>query len=447
MATTQISLATVNHTELMSLMGHVLSLGHSLMIRGGVGIGKTHTVEEYARKQAKDKGRKFLNWKRIPKEERMLLAHGKKVVHYVMNDEGDVVLYKKVEDENGEEKEKVVGSIDLQQYEEDLKNGNEKLLEGAPKIAEQYSRKDVYIFAVFDTLNKLPEDTAGIPVPVNGFIEWKPPVLFYTLAQPGAAGLLFLDEFMQAQQSVQKPLADLFLNKQISDMFLQDEVSICAASNEDHDKCGTIRLLEHMKNRMGHCILMPPSAEEWCKWAQAAGIDARIIMMIRSQPDMLYMPVGNRKEDAFPSPRAWHILSDCIKDINEQTQKTLFLRIVATRVGSGAAARFKAVLDHDMSKVGPEILNDPDKFSGAAWDRKVAFTIWMSGHSKGDAKFLDKACEFMNAVQGNDMLDTMIYMMRTQVGKPFLVKVSGTTKYQGLRDQLIDISKAFGGAA
>jgi MoxR-like ATPase len=402
MATTQISLATVNHTELMSLMGHVLSLGHSLMIRGGVGIGKTHTVEEYARKQAKDKGRKFLNWKRIPKEERMLLAHGKKVVHYVMNDEGDVVLYKKVEDENGEEKEKVVGSIDLQQYEEDLKNGNEKLLEGAPKIAEQYSRKDVYIFAVFDTLNKLPEDTAGIPVPVNGFIEWKPPVLFYTLAQPGAAGLLFLDEFMQAQQSVQKPLADLFLNKQISDMFLQDEVSICAASNEDHDKCGTIRLLEHMKNRMGHCILMP---------------------------------------------RAWHILSDCIKDINEQTQKTLFLRIVATRVGSGAAARFKAVLDHDMSKVGPEILNDPDKFSSAAWDRKVAFTIWMSGHSKGDAKFLDKACEFMNAVQGNDMLDTMIYMMRTQVGKPFLVKVSGTTKYQGLRDQLIDISKAFGGAA
>lgn len=440
----QITLATVTHPELLDLMEHTLPLGHSLMIRGGVGIGKTWTVEAYARKKAKEMGRKFLDWKRLPKEERDALAHGKEIVKYVMNESGEEQLFDK---ETGKI---LIDMVITEDGEVVLKDKNGKVYQEPQtkkKVAERYSRKTSYIFAVFDTLNKLPEDTAGIPVPVNGFIEWKPSCLFYTLAQPGAAGLLFLDEFMQAQQSVQKPLADLFLNKQISDMFLQDDVSICAASNEDHDKCGTIRLLEHMKNRMAHCILQPPTPSEWCKWAEDAGLDARVIMMIRSQPDQLYMPVANRKEDAFPSPRSWHITSDCIKNVDEQKQKNLFLRIVATRVGSGAAARFKAVLDHDMSTLGPQILNDPTKFNDSPWDRKVAFTLWMAGHAKDSDKTLDKACAFLNNCQGNDLLDTMLYMMRKQVGNKFVRKVAGTTQYTFLREQLIEIAKEIGGAA
>lgn len=433
----QITLSTVNHDELMDLMTHTLLHGHSLMIRGGVGIGKTWTVEDFARRQAKIAGRKFLDWKKLPKSERHALAHGEQIVHYVMDEDGERALYDKT------------GKFALTLDEEGTLRDKEgkAYVEGHHKIADQYNRTTVYIFAVFDTLNKLPEDTAGIPVPVNGFIEWKPSVLFYTMAQPGCVGLLFLDEFMQAAQSVQKPLADLFLNKQISDMFLQPEVCICAASNEDHDKCGTIRLLEHMKNRMAHCILQPPTPTQWCSWAEANDLDHRVIMMIRSQPDQLYMPVANRKEDAFPSPRSWHITSDCIKGVDEQKQKSLFLRLVATRVGSGAAARFKAVLDHDMSTIGPQILNDHTMFTASPWDRKVAFTLWMAGHSKDNDKVLDKACAFLDACQGNDLLDTMLYMMRKQVGNKFVRKVAGTTKYAFLREQLIEIAKEIGGAA
>ncbi len=435
----QLTLATVTHPELIDLMAHNLPMGHSLMIRGGVGIGKTWTVEAYARMRAKETGRIFLDWKRLPKDERMALAHGEEVVRYVHDELGHVVMV----DKDGKTLKRVEKNGTIAYVDKDGKPATDF----KEKVDLKYTRHTAYIFAVFDTLNKLPEDTAGIPVPVNGFIEWKPSCLFFVLAQPGAAGLLFLDEFMQAQQSVQKPLADLFLNKQISDMFLQDEVGIVAASNEDHDKCGTIRLLEHMKNRMAHCILQPPTPSEWCEWAEEAELDPRVIMMIRSQPDQLYMPVANRKEDAFPSPRSWHITSDCIKGVDEQKHKALFLRIVATRVGSGAAARFKAVLDHDMSKLGPEILSDPDKFKDSPWDRKVAFTLWMSGHAKDSDKMLDKCCAFLNACQGNDLLDTMLYMMRKQVGNKFVRKVAGTTQYTFLREQLIEIAKEIGGAA
>jgi MoxR-like ATPase len=419
-------------------MNDVLLHGHSLMIRGGVGIGKTWTVEQFARTRAKHMGRKFLDWKKLPKEERVALAHGEDIVHYELDEDGKVILF----DKEG----KKLTSMPESEYHR-LASQYVDELKGAPKVKERYNRRNSFIFAVFDTLNKLPEDTAGIPVPVNGFIEWKPSCLFYTLAQPGAAGLLFLDEFMQAAQSVQKPLADLFLNKQISDMFLQDEVAIVAASNEDHDKCGTIRLLEHMKNRMAHCILQPPTPTEWCNWAEDNDLDPRVVMMIRSQPDQLYIPVANRKEDAFQSPRSWHITSDCIKGIDEQKQKARFLRIVATRVGSGAAARFKAVLDHDMSKMGPQILDDPELFKDSPWDRKVAFTLWLSGHAKDSDKILDKACAFLNVCQGNDLLDTMLYMMRKQCGNKFVRKVAGTTQYTFLREQLIEIAREIGGAA
>lgn len=380
-----LSLANVNHKQLQELMWHILGVCHSLIIRGGVGIGKTYGVYLYAQLMANKMNRKLVVWKECSNEFRKKLAH------------------------------------------------------------EQEFREQHYIMAVFDTLNKLPEDTAGIPMPVNGFIDWKPPMLMYILAQPGASGVLFLDELMQAQQAVQKPLADLFLNKQIGDLVLQKEVGVVAASNALTDKCGVIQMLEHQKNRLAHCTLEPPTANEWCEWAAQNDIDARIIMFIRSCPDMLYRPVSNRKEDAFETPRSWHILSDCIKDVDHVSQKKLFLVLVATRVGSGAAAKFKAVLDHDMSKRGPEMLADPSQFDREPWDRQVAFTLWLGGWAKDKPTNLERALEFLNQANDNGLLDTMLYMMRQYVGTPFVRAITGTTRYQGLRDTLISLAKDIGG--
>jgi len=319
--------------------------------------------------------------------------------------------------------------------------------------------KDVYLLALFDTLNKLPEDTCGIPMPNNGFVEWKPPLLFWVLSRPGAAGVLFLDELLQAQQMVQKPLADLFLNKQISDIRLSVDVDIVAASNEQHDKCGTTEMLPHMKNRMSHVVLLPPEAKGWVSFMQAqdkkdaegniirSRIDPRIIMLVMSCPDQLYQPVNNRSSDAYPTPRSWDILSDLIRDIDHEKDKETFLILVASRVGNGAAAKFQDVLNQDMATHGPLMLKDPELYRQAEWDRKVAFTMWLSGHSRNNRQFLQSACKFLDDLGSDSMLDTMLYMMKSTVGAPFIREMSGTNKYPKAREALLDMNKAIGSLA
>ncbi len=409
MTNNNMSLQEVNHEQLIKHLHINLRAGCSAMIRGGVGIGKTYSVQEYAKQDAKRLKRHFLVWVDLPKEDRYALAHGQPIV----------------------------------------RAGTDK---------DELYLKDVYILALFDTLNKLPEDTAGIPMPNNGFVEWKPPLLFWILSQPTAAGVLFLDEFLQAPQMVQKPLADVFLNKQISDSRLSDDVGIIAASNDKHDKCGTIEMLEHAKNRVGHYTLVPPSAADWVAYMRAQDefdengnvtktrIDPRITMVIMSCPDQLYQPIGNRVEDAYPTPRSWDILSDLIKGVNHEKDKMLFLTLVASRVGSGAASKFQDVLNHDMSTHGPGILADPTLFKQAPWDRKVAFTMWVSGHSAGDKgrSMLKDTCKFLDTLGDDSMLDTILYMMQLTVGAAFVREISGTMKYPNARQALLSMAQNIG---
>jgi hypothetical protein len=379
------------------------------MIRGGVGIGKTHSVKEYAKKDAKRLNRHFLVWVDMPKADRYALAHDKPITRKIKGKDTELYL------------------------------------------------KDVYILALFDTLNKLPEDTAGIPMPNNGFVEWKPPLLFWILSQKGAAGVFFMDEFLQAQQMVQKPLADVFLNKQISDLRLSNKVGVIAASNQKHDKCGTIEMLEHAKNRVGHYVLTAPTAAEWVAYMCSQDeydedgnmiscrIDPRITMMIMSCPDQLYQSVGNRAEDAYATPRSWDILSTLIKDIDHEKDKDDFLTLVASRVGSGAAAKFQDVINHDMATHGPAMLQDPSLFRNSQWDRKVAFTMWVSGNSKGKAgrDMLKNTCQFLDKLGDDSMLDTILYMMQLTAGADFIREMTNT-KYPNARKALLNMAHNIG---
>jgi len=397
--TDDFSLQKVNHQELMKLALKTTRANQSLMIRGGVGLGKTDSVTELAHIEAKRLDRELLVWVDLEHDVRVRLA------------EDDEFL------------------------------------------------KKHYLLCVFDTLNKLPEDMGGIPVPqAGGWVEWVPPMLFKILSKKNAAGVLFLDEFMQAPQAMQKTCADTFLNGQIADSRLSRKVAVIAASNERHDKCGVIELLEHVKNRMGHCVLLPPSARQWVDWAKSkdvlnedgsikkSRIDPRILMFIASCPDQLYQPVGNRKEDAFPTPRSWALTSDLINDVDHEREKTFFLRLVASRVGSGPAAKFKAVLDHDMATLGPQMFQNPQLFRDSAWDRKVAFGMWMSGNAKGGGTPLLNACRFLDDLGSHDMMDTLLYMMKSTVGTAFLKEIAKISQYPNARQALVEMAGHLGAA-
>jgi len=392
--TDELSLQKVTHEELLDLCERNIENGLSVFIEGGIGIGKSDTAELLARRQAAKMKRKFVCFED-------LLDH---------------------------EREELVNS--------------------------QEAREKVYIFVIYDLLTKAPEDGAGIPVPRNGYIDWMPPCSIRIMTQPGAAGLMFLDEFLQAPQSVQKPYADLFLNGRIAERRIMPEVGVIGASNLAEDKCGTTQMLDHMDNRTAHYELLTPTAKKWVSWCQEQErnlgmkdeegksipfVDPRILMFIMSCPDQLYVPKrGDRKRKGFPSPRVWRRVSPVIRTVNEETDKMLFLHILAGWVGNGATAKFKGVLDHNMAEEGPKILDDPELFRSAKWDRQVAFSMWMSNHSRNDSKFMHRSCRFLNSLGRSPMFDTMVYMMKSNVGKTFITACSGG-RYPVVREVLLEM--------
>ena len=382
----QLALTTVNHEELEALMDVILARQKTIFIRGGVGIGKSMSTHNYAVRTAAKMGRKFTVWVDLTKEEKETLAHS----------------------------------------------------QGALEAA--------YIYAPFDTLTKTPEDLSGLPMPINGYMDWIPPRLFAVLSKKGAAGILFLDEILQAPQAVQKPTAELYLNKIISDLRLAKDVCVVGASNEREDKCGTTELLPHQQARVSMYSLSTPDFQAWIKWAQSkdtvdsegnlqAFIDPRVIMFIMNFPDQLYQSMAARSAKYFPSPRGWHDVSDLIRDIDETKNKRLFLQLVAGRVGNGPAAKFKAVLDHNMEEHGPKILANARTFKDAPWDRRVAFSMWAAAHSKARKEFMHRTCQFLDDLGTDEMLDTILYMMKSIVGSPFLTACTGS-RYPKLREAL-----------
>lgn len=384
----RMSFTQVTHGELLDLLETISAAGESVIIRGDTGNGKSMVVERLAHRKAKRMGRSFFDWD-------------------FMNPD-----------------------LDYEEVRWEFTRNPELLAEK-------------YIFAPYLMASKAPEDGSGLPVPKTGALDWIPDILFHVFSRKEAAGILFLDEFLQAPSMVQRVFSETLYRKRVSGRMLNKHVDVIAASNRDKDKCGTNIMDEHIKARLSHYELLPPTARDWCIWAREVGIDPRIIMVISSQPDLLHQELQHRnsQEDAFPCGRQWQSLSNIIRPVDHVSRKTHFLQLVAGRVGSGAAAKFQAILDHDMSERGPELLANPMLFQTEQWDRRIAFTLWLSHTAKDSEKILDQGCQFLDTVPENDLLDTMVYMMRTNVGKNFAKKIRGTTKYNQLRKVLRNLGE------
>jgi len=384
-----IKLNRVTHTMLPDTLKAIFDADACVMLLANTGVGKTYGVELYGRQEAARQGRTYVDWADVDEEMAKQL------------------------------------------------------------LTDQDLREKTYLIAFYDVLASNPEDMKGIGVPNRELkvMEWYPQKLIRIFSLPGIAGLFFMDEVLQGRVEVQKTFAEAYLRGRCGDVRLQPTVKRVAASNRPEDKCAVTRLPEHHKNRLSFHELIQPTAQEWCLWAELNEIDPRIVVLMRSCPDLIYQELADRREDAFCTHRSWHISSDIVKPIDHVRQKDLFITLIAGRVGSGAAAKFQAVLNHDMSRRGPAILQDPTLYAACPWDQKVAFSLWLSGTSKENNQVLSQGLNFLNEVEDNDLLDTQLYMLRTQVGTPFIRAVTGTTRYQKLRDMLIGIAKDIGGLA
>ena len=176
--------------------------------------------------------------------------------------------------------------------------------------------------------------------------------------------LLFVDELMQAHQSVSVLIGRAFDqdNRQIGDYVLPDNVVVFGASNFHTDRAGANRMGTQTANRVFHYELVV-DAKQWCdEYAISADIDRRIVGFIRTRPELVYQFDAKSSAPAFASLRMWENLSTMIKDISNDNIVMLNM-LACGAVGMGVGTEFTGFVRAygKLPKIA-DIIADPDKY-------------------------------------------------------------------------------------
>ena len=173
-------------------------------------------------------------------------------------------------------------------------------------------------------------------------------------------GILFLDELVSAERSVQAAAYQLILNRSIGEYTLPDGWHVVAAGNRASDRALVNAMPSALANRFVH-IDYDVSHDDFCEWAIKHGdIDSLLLAFLRFRPGLLhdFKPAENPR--SFPSPRSWMFVNRLLKtnSLHPSDEHAL----VAGTVGEGAASELVAFMRvyRDLPDIDA-ILADPDK--------------------------------------------------------------------------------------
>ena len=151
-----------------------------------------------------------------------------------------------------------------------------------------------------------PEDLLGVPQIIDGITRFCPPAMI-AREQPYC---LFLDELNACTQDVQKAFYSLILERRVGEYRMPESSIVIAAGNRAQDSAIVRTMSSALVNRMIH-VQLKVSAGEWLQWAQQAQLHPLVLDYLAQRPDHLWSQPP-KHEEAFSTPRAWHMLSDAL---------------------------------------------------------------------------------------------------------------------------------------
>jgi hypothetical protein len=184
-------------------------------------------------------------------------------------------------------------------------------------------------------------------------------------------GILFLDEFSQADEDVKKPSAELVLNGNVGNRFLPAGWRVISAGNRTTDRSGVMRELMHIINRRARLKLVP-SLPAWLAWARAQPDATRphymTIAFAEQHPDVVFKDAIPAGSEPYCTPRSLVRMDRDIRALrtpqdrkdDRMPMNDLALEYCASWVGDGDAGQYMAHLKYaDLIPTVGEIVADP----------------------------------------------------------------------------------------
>ncbi len=189
-----------------------------------------------------------------------------------------------------------------------------------------------------------PEDIIGVPQIINGKSRFCPPGMI-AREQPYC---LFLDELNACSHEVQKAFYSLIHERRVGDYHLPEGSIVVGAGNRAQDSAIVKPMSSALLNRMIH-VQLKVSANDWLEWAYVEHIHPWILDYIQLRPDHLWKQPP-KTEEPFSSPRAWHMLSDALKEFGEEVSDQMLEAIAFGCLTASHATQFKAFVKQLRSK-------------------------------------------------------------------------------------------------
>lgn len=228
-------------------------------------------------------------------------------------------------------------------------------------LTEYFEEKGFKVVALFLGQMSDPGDLIGLPIKNNetGRTDFMPPYWFPTDDTPV---VLFLDELNRARPEVLQTIMDLALNRKLAGRKLPEGSRIISAVN-DGDEYQLTDLDPALVSRF-NVYAFRPSVEEWLLWAAKEELDQRVISFLQESPAWLDGEEGSGRRidtglEKTPDRRAWHKVSDVIKNVQELGP--IHNKLIAGIVGVSAAAKFMASVSDKRIVSGTDVLLHLDK--------------------------------------------------------------------------------------
>lgn len=203
-----------------------------------------------------------------------------------------------------------------------------------------------------------PIDLRGIPTSNadKTLAIWLKPQIFQMDPSEEIVNILFLDEISAAPQSVQAAAYQITLDRVVGEHKLPENCIVLAAGNRTTDKSVSFKMPKALANRLMH-IEVEGSFKSWKEWAIRSGINDKVIGFLSFRQNYLMAFDSENDDLAFPTPRAWEMVSGLLNGVNNSVDKMFSL--ISGIVGTGTAVEFRT-----WTRVYKDLPNIEDIFEG-----------------------------------------------------------------------------------
>lgn len=180
--------------------------------------------------------------------------------------------------------------------------GKTEMVKQACKTLGEMYNDDNFGCLTFIVSQLCPEDIMGIPMP-DKEQEYVKFLKMSRLPRSGR-GILFLDEWNQADPSVLKPLFQMLGERRVGDWELPEGWAIIAACNPDGGVYRTTPPSPAFRRRMSHIEVHFDHAA-FVKYTEQAGWNSTLREFLRRRPDMCYNKASEQANRVFANPASW----------------------------------------------------------------------------------------------------------------------------------------------